>query len=180
MESIQVELYRDGQATGNKMTLSALNDWKVKFEDLKTSETINSDPYEYTVVELDSEGNAVTDSIKIDNDIYKVEITGNMEEGYTVTNSKEFKQIPLEPSKRSIEVEKEWKDHTGKAITAPVKSISVQLYKDGKAEGEPVELNEENSWSHKFENLKTSETINSDPYEYTVKEVNAEIGRAHV
>ena len=121
VESIQVELYRDGQATGNKMTLSALNDWKVKFEDLKTSETINSDPYEYTVVELDSEGNAVTDSIKIEEDTYKVEITGNMEEGYTVINSKEFKQIPLEPSNISISVEKEWKDHTGKTITAPVK-----------------------------------------------------------
>src|SRR5699024_5118211 len=104
-------------------TLSSLNNWKTSFDDLKISETINSDLYEYTVKEVNEEDGRIS----LAGDTYKVNITGDMAEGYTITNSKEFNIVPLEPAERSINVEKAWTDYTGKEITAPVDSIEVEL-----------------------------------------------------
>ena len=79
---------------------------------------------------------------------------------------------PMIPSTRNLKVTKEWLGTNGNKITAPVDKIEVELYKDGKATGQKLELNKANSWTGEFKDLKAYESIeNSKAYEYTVKEV---------
>ena len=79
---------------------------------------------------------------------------------------------PMIPSTRNLKVTKEWLGTNGNKITAPVDKIEVELYKDGKATGQKLELNKSNSWTGEFKDLKAYESIeNSRAYEYTVKEV---------
>ena len=79
---------------------------------------------------------------------------------------------PMIPSTRNLKVTKEWLGTNGNKITAPVDKIEVELYKDGKATGQKLELNKSNSWTGEFKDLKAYESIeNSKVYEYTVKEV---------
>ena len=79
---------------------------------------------------------------------------------------------PMIPSTRNLKVTKKWLGTNGNKITAPVDKIEVELYKDGKATGQKLELNKANSWTGEFKDLKAYESIeNSKAYEYTVKEV---------
>ncbi|WBB29136.1 thioester-forming surface-anchored protein [Parvimonas micra] len=79
---------------------------------------------------------------------------------------------PMIPSTRNLKVTKKWLGINGNKITAPVDKIEVELYKDGKATGQKLELNTANSWTGEFKDLKAYESIeNSKAYEYTVKEV---------
>ena len=79
---------------------------------------------------------------------------------------------PMIPSTRNLKVTKKWLGTNGNKITAPVDKIEVELYKDGKATGQKLELNKANSWTGEFKDLKAYESIeNSKTYEYTVKEV---------
>jgi len=79
---------------------------------------------------------------------------------------------PMIPSTRNLKVTKKWLGTNGNKITAPVDKIEVELYKDGKATGQKLELNKSNSWTGEFKDLKAYESIeNSKAYEYTVKEV---------
>ena len=52
--------------------------------------------------------------------------------------------------------------------------IKVQLYADGKAEGEPVILDEANQWSYKWEKLEKNE--DGELIVYTVEEVSEKLG----
>ena len=79
---------------------------------------------------------------------------------------------PMIPSTRNLKVTKKWLGTNGNKITVPVDKIEVELYKDGKATGQKLELNKANSWTGEFKDLKAYESIeNSKAYEYTVKEV---------
>ena len=79
---------------------------------------------------------------------------------------------PMIPSTRNLKVTKKWLGTNGNKITAPVDKIEVELYKDGKATGQKLELNKANSWTGEFKDLKAYESIeNSKAYEYTVREV---------
>ena len=79
---------------------------------------------------------------------------------------------PMIPSTRNLKVTKKWLGTNGNKITTPVDKIEVELYKDGKATGQKLELNKANSWTGEFKDLKAYESIeNSKAYEYTVKEV---------
>ena len=79
---------------------------------------------------------------------------------------------PMIPSTRNLKVTKKWLGTNGNKITVPVDKIEVELYKDGKATGQKLELNKANSWTGEFKDLKAYESIeNSRAYEYTVKEV---------
>ena len=64
----------------------------------------------------------------------------------------------------------------GKVIDPKVESIMVELYKNGSATGNKLELNKENNWSAEFTKLKVSETVGGENNEYIVKEVNGEDG----
>ena len=76
------------------------------------------------------------------------------------------------PPTRNVKITKEWLGTDGSKITAPVDKIEVELYRDGKATGQKLELNKANNWKGEFKDLKAYESIlNSKPYEYTIKEV---------
>ncbi|MFT4452095.1 SpaA isopeptide-forming pilin-related protein, partial [Parvimonas sp. G1425] len=95
----------------------------------------------------------------------------------TVTDKEEASKpenpwTPMIPPTRNLKVTKEWLGTNGNEITAPVDKIEVELYRDGEATGQKLELNKENNWIGEFKNLKVYESIeNSKSYEYTVKEV---------
>ncbi|MCU6786859.1 Cna B-type domain-containing protein, partial [Aedoeadaptatus acetigenes] len=178
VEEIEVELYKDGNATGEKKKLNKANNWKAEFKDLDVVEKTDSEKaYEYTVKEVGEKDGSIT----IGDSKYKVSYNGSMEEGFKVTNKLEEKSspwTPITPSKTDVKVKKAWEDKDGKEIAAPVEKIEVELYKDGKATGKNLELNKANKWSGEFKDLDVLEKVDSEKaYEYTVKEVGEEKGK---
>lgn len=177
VEKIEVELYKDGKATGEKKELNKANNWKAEFKDLDVVEKTDSEKaYEYTVKEVgEKDGN-----ITIGDSKYKVNYNGSMEEGFKITNKLEETSspwTPITPSKEDIKVEKIWQGKDGKEISAPVDKIEVELYRDGKATGKMLELNKANNWSGEFKDLDVVEKLDSkEAYKYSVKEVGEETG----
>ena len=87
-------------------------------------------------------------------------------DGYTITNT--HKTATADKT-----VTKLWNDYKNKNNTRP-EYISVQLYANGKAVGEPVKLTEKGGWTYTWTGLD----VNRDgkAIEYTVKEVNVPDG----
>ncbi|WP_010242527.1 Cna B-type domain-containing protein [Peptoniphilus rhinitidis] len=172
LDKIEVELYRDGQATDKKLTLNAENNWTGEFKDLDVVEKVDSEKaYEYTVKEVgEKEGN-----IKLSDSKYKVSYDGSMEKGFKITNKLEETSspwTPITPPKEDIKVEKIWQGKDGKEISAPVDKIEVELYRDGEKTDKKLELNKSNNWSGEFKDLDVQASLNAkEAYKYTIKEV---------
>ena len=146
--SITIHLLANGKELEDKeLTVTADDGWKWEFKDLPKYE--NGKEITYTITE-----DAVPD--------YTIEI-----DGYDVTNS-------YTPGKTSVTVTKSWNDADNQDGKRP-DSIQVQLYADGKEQGEPVVLNVENHWSHTWSDL--DEKADSKTIEYTVKEVGETDGK---
>ncbi|MBS6610406.1 MAG: Cna B-type domain-containing protein, partial [Peptoniphilus harei] len=166
---IEVELYRDGKATGEKKELTKDNKWTAEFKDLDVVESLDSkNYYKYTVKEVGED----TGSIKINGNWYKVNYSGSMEDGYTIRNQEEPKSPPRprpsEPNTIDIKVKKDWILYGNK----PVDKIVVELYRDGEATGKLLDLNKDNNWSGEFKDLDAKKSSNSThDYHYTIKEV---------
>lgn len=169
VEKIEVELYKDGVATGKKLELRKDNNWIGEFKNLEVADGLGStNYYQYTVKEIGE----TTGSIKLDGKWFKVSYSGSMKDGFTITNQKEKPWTPMEPPIREVKVTKLWKDHKGNTITAPTEKITVELYKDGNPTGKTLELNAGNNWSGVFKNLAVANGLGStDYYKYTVKEI---------
>ena len=177
VDKIEVELYRDGKATGEKKELSKENNWSGEFKDLDVVEKLDSKKaYEYTVKEVGEKDGKIT----IGDKKYQVSYDGNEEKGLTIKNKLEEKSdpwTPITPSKEDIKVEKVWQNKNGKVIEAPVDKIEVELYRDGKATGEKKELTKDNKWTAEFKDLDVVESLDSkNYYKYTVKEVGEDTG----
>lgn len=154
---IEVELYRDGEATGNTLVLSEANGWRASFKNLeKVSD--GGHVYNYSVKEIDEKFYTV----KISGEYYEVIYKGDMYSGFTIVNREE----PKKPQRRDIRVRKAW-DITNKI---PVDEIQVELYKDGRATGNVITLSEANGWSGRFEDLLAYDE-QGVKYEYSVREV---------
>ena len=82
-------------------------------------------------------------------------------QGITLTNSLDTDAYT------SVKVEKKWRGDT--PDTRP-DSVTVQLYKNGIAEGAPVVLNSEKNWRHTFENLPVY-TVEGEKDEKVTKNV---------
>ncbi len=146
--SITIHLLANGKKLEDKeLTVTADDGWKWEFKDLPKYE--NGKEITYTITE-----DAVPD--------YTIEING-----YDVTNS-------YTPGKTSVTVTKSWNDADNQDGKRP-DSIQVQLYADGKAQGEPVVLNDENYWSHTWSELDEKSAGNT--IKYTVKEVGETGGK---
>ena len=169
VDKIEVELYKDGTATGKKKELTKDNNWTGEFKDLEVADSLGSTNYhQYTIKEVGE----TTGSIKFDSTWFKVSYTGTMKDGFIITNQKEKPWTPMEPPIREIKVTKLWKNHSGSMLTPPTDKITVELYKDGNPTGKTFELNVSNNWSGVFKNLEVANRFGgTDYYKYTVKEV---------
>ena len=146
-KSIKVQLYAGDQKVGKAVELSADNQWTHTFSNLdekKAGQVIN-----YTVKEIDvPEG--YTQAVEATNPGQVV-----------VTNTHE-------PEKTKVEVSKKWEDGDNQDGIRPA-NIQVQLYKDGLATDQVVELSAANDWKGAFENLDAKAA--GKAIAYTVKEV---------
>ncbi|WP_163546485.1 Cna B-type domain-containing protein [Granulicatella sp. zg-ZJ] len=163
--SVQVQLYKNGEVMGAPVTLNESNQWKYEFTDLLVVDTPEQPtPNIYTVKEIGEANNRVT----VGDHTYTVNTEGTQANGYTITNTyvEPIKPTPLQPGTTSVSVTKVW---VGKVSES---SVQVQLYKNGEAIGAPVTLNESNQWKHDFTNLLVVDTPEqATPNIYTVKEV---------
>ena len=102
---VEVQLYGDGEAVGNKVTLNSRNNWT------------------YTWTKLDSNTTWTVDEPKVPKG-YKKTISGNVKKGFTITNSKGT--VPIEQI--IIKGKKTWdhgkldKKHQPKSIVVLVKN----------------------------------------------------------
>ena len=168
VDKIDVELYRNGESTGKKLELNAGNNWSGVFEGLEIADKETpAAEYRYTIKEVGE----VRGLIQFGGKEFEVSYSGNMTDGFTITNKEKPERPPEEPPTpptRDIHIVKKW-DLTGK--DKPVARIEIELYRDGKATGKVIELNEGNNWSGSFTGLDVRD--GSDPsrdYVYTVKE----------
>ena len=114
---ITVELWKNGGSAAVKtLTLNTENRWKGTFEGLPKYEADGRTPIQYTVKET-----AVTG--------YESKVTGNMTDGFTITNT---------PETVDVEGEKTWNDNNDQDGKRPER-VTVQLQKKvGNGEWEPV------------------------------------------
>ena len=95
VEKIEVELYKDGVATGKKVELTKANNWTATFEKLEVADKLGStNYYQYTVKEVGESENA----IKFGSNSYNVSYSGSMKDGFTIINRKGEIPKPLNPS----------------------------------------------------------------------------------
>ncbi len=136
-DSVTIVLLCNGEATNDFLVLSADNNWTGTFASLVkyTGDTKNV----YTVVELGVDG-------------YTYTITGNAEDGYTVTNSHE----PVIPT-TTIVIEKTWEDYDNFDGSRP-ESVDVTLYVNGE-ENQTVTLSEDNNWQITIENVAVYQDV---------------------
>ena len=167
VEKIEVELYKDGAATGNKKELTKANNWTAEFKKLPVSATLGGENHNYTVKETGESGNA----IQLNNKWYEVIYGGTMKDGLIVTNKEKNSWTPMVPPTRDIRVTKVWQNDSGTEIVPSVDEITVELYQDGKTTGKTLKLTSANNWAATFEKLPVSATLGGKNYEYTIKEV---------
>ena len=143
-------------------------------KELNISNEVNGDvnTWTYTFTELpkyDSIGNEITYTLSEDpteSIFYTAEntdITGNMTEGYVVTNTFE---VP--DDKVSVDVSKVWIDTEAQQDKRPT-GVTVVL-KNGEEEAGRKELNNTDGWSYTFSNLAKYDSLGNE-INYTVEEV---------
>ena len=143
--AITVDLLADGVKIQSK-TVTAADGWKYSFGNLPESK--GGKKIAYTVAEEPVDG--YTSAV----------------DGSNITNTHKVERT-------SVSVEKKWSDASNQDGVRP-SSVSVQLYANGKASGDPVTLNEANSWKHTWSGLDRNAA--GKAIVYTVKEVNVPDG----
>ena len=141
--SIEVELLKNGNPTGNKRTLSvnnknSNNEWIGSFTNLPKQE--NGRDITYSVREYPNNTNVQNAK----NAGYTESVSGNATSGFTITNT-------YVPEKTSISVEKVWEDGDNRDVIRP-SSIQVTL-NDGNTSIKTITLNEQNGWKYEFTDL---------------------------
>lgn len=161
--SVQVQLFKkDGNnytAYGNVQTLNSENGWKYTWKDLEVydqeGEKINYVPYE-----VDSSGNRIEEGTAIMGGKY---IVNYSDDHGVVTNVYNY---------TTLSVTKIWEDYDNRYDTRPG-SIQVQLYQNGNEYGQSVTLDASGNWNYTWEKLPVKADGNSQPYQYTVKELDS-------
>ena len=141
-ESVTVQLLADGrEVEGKTLTLNDENGWSASF--LGLDEGPN-----YEIKELNvGEG-------------YTSNVTGDMENGYTVTNTFNSEKI-------NIPITKVWEDNNNQDGVRPT-SVEIQLLANGKETGNSLLLEEANNWRGSFTDL--NEYKDGQKIKYTVLE----------
>ena len=146
-ESVEVQLYADGEAYGDPVTVTEANNWQYTWEDLP----------EY------KDGKAVVYTVKETTEINGY--TSNVD-GFTITNTHV-------PETTSVTVTKVWEDGDNQDGIRP-ESVEVQLYANGEAYGDPVEVTADNGWQYTWTNLPKNEK--GEAIVYTVAETSVPAG----
>ena len=156
-ESITVELFRDGEATGQITTASAV-DWTYSFDNLPKyavgeavgeGEIADGHMYQYTVAELN-----VPDNFKSK----VVEVGANQ---FNIINTYD------RSADTEVHVQKRWIDFGTNVTTHS--AITIELYQNNVLY-DTVQLSDENDWNTTFVELPKYDA-NQQPFDYTVKEV---------
>ena len=132
LDSVEAELYADGVATGNKVTLNAGNNWTAKFAkvDVKKDGT----RIKYEVKSTEKEG-------------YTVTVSGNIleDEGLTLT----YKHVPATVN---VSARAAWNDANNQDGIRPTDTL-VQLYADGTALGDKAVIESNKEWTKTWSDL---------------------------
>jgi len=91
VNSVTVELYKDGAATGQVQELTKDNNWTASFEKQPVSATLGGEAHQYTVKEVGE----ILNNIQVTGKWYGVGYAGSMKEGFTIINKE---KIPTKPS----------------------------------------------------------------------------------
>ena len=135
---------KNGDTVIDSITLSESDGWEGVFSNLPKCDASGS-VIDYAVAEVPVEG-------------YSSKVTGDAERGFTVTNTS--------TAKVSVPVEKKW-------VGPAAERATVRLLADGKATGDPIELNESNGWKGSFKGLPKYSKSGS-VIDYAVAEVPVE------
>ena len=154
-DSVQVRLYRNGQATNEVLTLDAAKNWKGSFGNIASEDPATHQAYNYTVKE---EGLDANDQIQIGGRQYRSAVSGDANTGFKVTNTGS--------EKISIDVTKAW---VGKAAD----SATVKLLADGAVKDTAV-LTAGTNWKHTFENLPKYDINDGHEIAYKLDEAKVE------
>ncbi|NLW15281.1 MAG: Cna B-type domain-containing protein, partial [Erysipelothrix sp.] len=143
-DSVFVQLYRNGIEFEELIELSKANDWTYTWTDLYVTDK-NREVYAYTIKE-----------VKLDN--YSVEITGDIKDGFLITNTY---VIPT----GDVTAKKVW---VGGPVVKP--TVEFQLLRDGKDFGDVILL-KNGTESYTWKDLELTD-VDGKVYTYTVKEVD--------
>jgi len=145
-QSIIIELLANGVTTEKTLILSESNNWTDKFTQLPEYE--DGVKLNYTVKEISVDG-------------YESQITGNMDEGYEITNT----HIP---EVTSVKITKVWNDANNQDGKRPTE-ITITLFANNQeVDGQSVKLNNTIGWEYTFTNLPKYK--NGQEISYTVEE----------
>ncbi len=147
-ESVQAQLYADGVASGEAVTLNKANRWSYTWSDL--AKKSNGQDINYTVNEVN-----VPDG-------YNLAVSGNAQNGYTLTNTHT-------PEKISLDGIKKWEDNNDQDEIRP-DSVTMKLFADGEDTGKTAIASKVNGWKYSFVNLDKYKD-NGTEIKYTVEEV---------
>ncbi len=140
LDSVTVYLYADGVKV-DEVVLNAQTEWKHTFTNLLQYNATTGKLIDYTVAEEDLTH-------------YSADITGNMNDGYTITNTNTEVWV--------AGISKEWFGPKGASAT-------VHLFADG-VKIQTAILNESNGWTMSFENLYKYDQVTGKEIIYTVEE----------
>ena len=171
-DSINVQLYKDGIAEGNPVSIDESMGWTYTWTELDKFRD-EGVTIEYTVDEVDENGNA----IKIDG--YEKEITLDEKsedtdpDSYTITNTHT-------PSTIKVPVVKRWIDENGETYRPD--GVSISLLANGTEVNKTTVTGDKTAaeWTHTFETDSNGDPLyefeNGEPIKYTVVENGTDEG----
>ena len=132
IEAVEAELYANGEATGNKVTLNAENNWTAKFASVDVKKDGTRIKYEVKGTEADG---------------YDVSVAGDIldEKGLVLT----YKHIPAVVN---VSARVSWNDANNQDGIRPTDTL-LQLYADGEARGDKAVLESEKDWTRTWSDL---------------------------
>lgn len=139
-ESVTVQLFHEGEPYGEAVVLSEKNGWAYTWHDLLYSDG-------WTVKETDIPDGYTA---KVTNDGNAWVITNTKDNEHSGDNDKNQDTVS-EADFIDVSVTKVWEDNNSPDRPS---SVTVQLYRDSKAYGEPVVLSVENNWKHTWSDLE--------------------------
>lgn len=132
IEAVEAELYANGEATGNKVTLNAENNWTAKFASVDVKKDGTRIKYEVKGTEADG---------------YDVSVAGDIldEKGLVLT----YKHIPAVVN---VSARVSWNDANNQDGIRPTDTL-VQLYADRTALGDKAVIESNKEWTKTWSNL---------------------------